>query len=344
MRESSSTSGGQTDSASAPCSSAAVRGKRTRMSYCLASADWTMPTGRGRSRGSPSSPLDLGAQAADEPGHRLQRPHRRRQGDALELPAQRHEPLDRGDRVHPPLVADHGVHLVENDGGDVSEQADPAPRAQQQVEALRGGDQDLGGPAQHGAPLRLRGVAAAGLHPDLGEGSRGRGECLAQLAQRAQEVAADVVVERLERRHVEDAGGPCLPLAAHQAVECPQEGGQGLAASGGSRDQEMLARGDARPGLPLDVGRRAETLAKPARHERVEQLEPVGRRPCGCFGGMAGESRAGLVRGHRRAGAAAVRQPVALPPGLCMRGAAGAAGSRSKQVIAGLRKRGIPGR
>ena len=40
---------------------------------------------------------------------------RGRQADALKLAADRHQPLDRGDQVYAPFVADHGVNFVEND-------------------------------------------------------------------------------------------------------------------------------------------------------------------------------------------------------------------------------------
>ena len=54
-----------------------------------------------------------------EPDQKFSQPFkgtdRGRQADALKLAADRHQPLDRGDQVHAPFVADHGVNFVEND-------------------------------------------------------------------------------------------------------------------------------------------------------------------------------------------------------------------------------------
>ena len=58
------------------------------------------------------------------------------------------------------------------------------------------------------------------------------GGCPADAGQRRLQVALDVVVERLERRDVEQADAALAPrslLAPIQPIDAPQEGGQGFA-------------------------------------------------------------------------------------------------------------------
>jgi len=62
---------------------------------------------------------------------------------------------------------------------------------------------------------------------------------------------------------------------AHQLVHAGQERGQGLARAGRRGDQDVLVRADPGPACPLRLGRCAEPLAEPARHERVKRVEDV---------------------------------------------------------------------
>ena len=245
-------------------------------------------------------------EAAHEGRHPVQGPDRGRQGEALELTRQAHEALHGGDQVDAPLAADHGVDLVEDHALQPGEQAAPAPGGEQQVEGLRGGDQDLRRLPQHAPAVLRRRVPRAGEGADGGEGLAGGPEALAQLLQRPQEVALDVVVERLQGGDVEDAGGALRPVAADQPVEGPQEGGQGLAGAGGRGDQQVLAGGDARPGGGLHVGGGADALGEPPAHEGMEQLE----------GGLRPRRRGGAHGLVRRAASTTARNssmPVPTP-------------------------------
>ncbi len=178
--------------------------------------DRTRRVARGRPCGQP--------EAADPRRHPLRRPHRGRQGDALHLAGDAGQPLDRGDQVDAALGADDGVDLVEDDRLQVGEQLAAAGRGEQDVEALWGGDQDFRRRAQHAAALLGRGVAGAHVDPHLPTG-----EAWLELGEGAEEVAADVVAERSQRRDVEHPHPAALPGAGEQAVERPQEGGEGLA-------------------------------------------------------------------------------------------------------------------
>ena len=106
----------------------------------------------------------------------------------------------------PPLRADDGVDLVEDDRGDPRQHRPARPGAQHDVQALGGRDQDLRRPPAHPPALFGRRVAAPGQDADLGEIRAGLPEARLQLLQRGGEVPPDVVVEGLERRDVEDAG------------------------------------------------------------------------------------------------------------------------------------------
>ena len=141
------TSRGQNSSPGSPASSS---GARIGIRNSFAWSPLTIVTGRF----SYWSPVPV--QPADEVGDRLQRPHRGGKGDALELAAERHQPLDRGDEVGAPLAAGHRVDLVEDHGRDAGQDVPAALGGEQDVEALGGGDEDLGGVAQHPAPLAPR--------------------------------------------------------------------------------------------------------------------------------------------------------------------------------------------
>jgi hypothetical protein len=138
-----------------------------------------------------------------------------------------------------------GVDLVDDHRLDPGEDL-TGLRAQDQVERLRGRDQDVGRIAAHGLALALRRIAGteAGADPF----------CADSLQRRAQ-VALDVIGERLERGDVDDPDPGAQPLRlAGEPIDPPQERGQGLARAGRGADQRICAGRDRRP--PLRLGRR----------------------------------------------------------------------------------------
>ena len=113
----------------------------------------------------------LGVLAAQEARDLRQRALRGREADALEPPAvvgdQALQPLEAERQVGAALGAGDGVDLVDDHGADAAQDV-PPPRGQQQVEALRRGDQNVGRRAQHPLAVALRRVARADGHRDLG--------------------------------------------------------------------------------------------------------------------------------------------------------------------------------
>src|SRR5439155_19946593 len=126
------------------------------------------------------------------------------------------------------------VNLVEDQGLDVAEDL-ARLRREQQEQRLRRRDQDVRRLPEHVAPLLLARVAGANADP----------ERRVEARERPAQVALDVVVERLQRRDVEDA----QPLARlrGEPVDRVQEGGERLAGAGRRLDQDVLAGGDRRP-------------------------------------------------------------------------------------------------
>jgi len=112
--------------------------------------------------------------------------------------------------------------------------------------------------AQHAPPVLGGRVATAGEHPDAGKRDVFAQARAAQLLQRPQEIAADIVVERLQRRDVQNAAASLRVLTREELIEGPEEGGEGLAAPRRSGHQHMLSGGDARPRLGLDIGGHAD--------------------------------------------------------------------------------------
>ena len=106
--------------------------------------------------------------------------------------------------------------------------------------------------------------------------------------QRGAQVALDVVGQRLERRDVEDAdragslAGGRRARVRGEAIEGPEEGGQGLATPRRGVDQRVLATGDGLPAAGLGVGGRLEARLEPVTDGWREGRERIGDRgDCG---------------------------------------------------------------
>ncbi len=215
------------------------------------------------------------ATAADPARNAIGRPDGGREGDPLHLPGGQRQALHGGDEVDSALGVHDGVDLVQDHGPQPAQEAAAGLGGEEDVEALRCRDQHLGRMAEHPAALRLGGVAGAAEDAHrLGRGS-GRGEARLQLGEGLQEVAADIVAEGAERRDVEHPHLTPVPLPGEQPVQGPQEGGQGLAGSGGGGDQDVLARGDVGPRGGLDGGGRAQAGLEPGPGGGAEELEGV---------------------------------------------------------------------
>ena len=153
------------------------------------------------------------------------------------------EPLQRHREVRAALGLRDRVDLVDDHPlGALEELARLA--GEHQVERLGRGDQHVGRVLDHVPPLLLRRVAGADRDGDVA----------ADPSQWRAQVLLDVVRERLQRRDVHEPGALLLTRRrrlGHEAVECPQEGGECLAGAGGRRDQRVLAGRDRRPRLGL---------------------------------------------------------------------------------------------
>src|SRR5437588_8909337 len=132
---------------------------------------------------------------------------------------------------------------------------------EEQEERLGSRDEDVRRLAEHRGALALRRVA----------GADGDAEVALQACERAAQVALDVVVERLERRDVEEPD-PVARRAA-EAVDPVEEGGERLPGAGRRLDQRVLAGGDRRPAELLRGRRRGEGALEPGTRARAEDVE-----------------------------------------------------------------------
>ena len=112
------------------------------------------------------------AVAADQPGDLVERPLGGRQGDPLGVAlALLGQPLERQHQVRAALGGGHGVDLVDDHALDAGQHL-PLPRRQHEVEALGGGDEDVGRLAQHPPARVLRRVAGAHRRPSAPAAAR----------------------------------------------------------------------------------------------------------------------------------------------------------------------------
>ena len=179
------------------------------------------------------------------------------------------EPFEREAEVAPALVPGQGVDLVDDDGLDAAERRPALLGRDQQVERLRGGDDERARRPDHGRPLA--GGAVAGAHPDreVGRGQPEPPRRGGDLGQRSLEVLGDVDRQRLQRRDVDDPGAADREppgVGEVQPVDGHEEAGQRLARAGGRRHQRVLPGGDGWPGgLLRGCGPVGEALPEPGR-------------------------------------------------------------------------------
>ena len=172
------------------------------------------------------------------------------------------EPLDAERQVRAALRPGDGVHLVQDQRLDRAEDLAPA-RGEQQEERLGRGDQDVRRLAEHLSALLLRRVA----------GADGDGQLAAEPGERPAQVALDVVVQRLQRRDVEQA--QALARALVQPVDPVEEGGERLARAGRRLDQRVLAARDRGPAELLGGRRRCERALEPRSRRGTEDVERI---------------------------------------------------------------------
>ena len=197
-----------------------------------------------------------------------------RQPDALQRPA-RHVPeaLQTERQVRSPARIDHGMDLVHDHRAHGAEHRPAALGGQEQVERLRGGDQDVRGRAQHRSAARRGRVPGAHRGTDADGGQPRLHGPLADGGERLLEVLVDVGAERLEGRDVEDPHfvlKTMLEPLAQQLVDGVQEGGQRLPGPGRGGEQGVPAFADGGPGALLGGERRPQGPGEPVGDNRVE--------------------------------------------------------------------------
>ena len=203
------------------------------------------------------------AVAGDEAADLLERPLRRGEADPLHRPLeQRVEPLEAEGEMRAALGAGDRVHLVHDHRLDAAQRL-ARLRGQHQEERLGRRDQDVRRLLDELAALLLRGVAGADADAQL----------RAQTGERPAQVPLDVVVERLQRRDVEE------PEAAARArvepVDPVEEGGERLARAGRRLDEDVAAGRDRGPARGLRGRRRGEGVLEPGPRLRREGRERV---------------------------------------------------------------------
>ena len=203
------------------------------------------------------------AVAGDEAADLFERALRRGEADALRrLGEQGVEPFQGERHVRAALRPRDGVHLVHDHRLERAQRL-ARLRGQHQVERLRRRDQDVGRLLDELAPLLLGRVAGADADAELG----------LEAGERAAQVPLDVVVERLQRRDVEQAE-PAAGVAI-ELVDPVEEGGERLAGAGRRLDQDVASGGNGGPALHLRRRRPGERALEPAPRLRRERRERI---------------------------------------------------------------------
>ncbi len=170
------------------------------------------------------------------------------------------EPLDGEREMGAALRPGDGVHLVEDQRLDRPQHL-ARLRREDEEERLGRRDEDVRRLARHLLALLLRRVARA----------HGNAQLRAQPGQRSAEVALDVVVQRFERRHVEQA--QAFPGLRVEPVDAVEERRERLPRAGRRLDEDVPALGDGRPAERLGRRRLGERALEPGPSLVSEEVE-----------------------------------------------------------------------
>ena len=154
--------------------------------------------------------------------------------------------------------------------------APPTDRGEHYVKRLGRRDEHMRRLANHARARRRGRITRAHGHANLGKRLTGRGEALLQLRQRPLKVPLNVVVERFQRRDVQDmhrVRERRLASLDDEVVQLPEERGEGLTCPRRRENERVRAACDRRPTLLLRLTRRPQPLAKPHSNERVKRLQ-----------------------------------------------------------------------
>src|ERR1700690_821562 len=148
------------------------------------------------------------------------------------------EPLEREGQVRAALGGDDGVDLVDDHGVHLA-QAGGGVRGKQQVERLRGGDENLRWMPAEMASLFLRCVTGTDTYLGLLEIDSGLAGHICDPSERRTQIAFHIHGQSFEGADIYDPAAfsvRCLAVQ-HQAVQAPEKRRQGLAGSGRRENQ-----------------------------------------------------------------------------------------------------------
>ncbi len=192
------------------------------------------------------------AAAGDETPDLLERPLGGGEPEPLNPPCgETLQPFHREREMRAALGTGDRVDLVEDQRLDAA-QALAGRRGEHQVERLGRRDQDVRRRLHELAAVLRRRVPGADADP----------EARAQTRERAAKVALDVVVERLQRRDVEDPHPRSRRRV--QAVDRVEERRERLPGAGRCLDEDVAAGGDRRPAQLLRGRRPGKRVLEPA--------------------------------------------------------------------------------
>jgi len=202
------------------------------------------------------------------------------------------------------LVAGQGVDLVEDERPHRPQQLASRGRGQQDIKRLGRSHQDMRRQTAHPLALGLAGIAGAHPGANFYRRQAPRRQLVRDSRQRPLQIELDVGGQGLQGRHIEHSrpvGEALLQTLTQQAVDNGKESRQGLARTGGRRQQRMSAACNGRPGRGLDRARRLEAGPKPDLDGRVKQsvahrqpaLEPETESPEAVSNSTVADARTG---------------------------------------------------
>ena len=200
---------------------------------------------------------------------------RRGQADAQQsITAKSRKPLQRKGQMRAAFVRRDRMNFIDDDRARRRQHLAAGFRAEQDIERLRRGDEDVRWTAAHA--LAFGGRRVPGAHPaaDLDIGQAASAELLANAGQGYFQIAVNVVRQRFQRRdidHLRLIGQLAFEGLPNQRVDGGEKCGKRFAGARWRGDQRVPAGLDRRPGFRLRPGGRSEAVGEPGRDGRMKK-------------------------------------------------------------------------